>query len=94
MNITRFPLTIRIANSYSDLYYRYEIYDGETRVWDSAYVNLASNPKIEIVFHNINSHSFVSGKTYRLRVDAFDNSTGLDSTIKQKPNELIFTYSQ
>lgn len=91
--VTRFPLTVRIANFNRDLYYRYEIYDGGTRVWDSAYVNSASNPKIEVSFQNTNGYPFTAGRTYRLIVSSFDNNNGLDSTIKQKTNELIFTYA-
>ncbi len=90
--VTRFPLTMRIKNFYTNLYYHYELWDGPARVWDSAYLNTAASSKIEAVFHNTNGYSFTAGKTYRLSVNAFDNNTGVPSTIKQPPGELIFIY--
>lgn len=90
--VTRFPITMRIKNFYTDLYYHYELWDGATRVWDSAYLNTTTSSKIETVFHNTNGYQFVSGRTYRLSVNAFDNNTGVPSAKKQQPNDLIFTY--
>lgn len=91
--LTRFPLTMRIANFYTNLYYHYELWDSGTRIWDSAYLDIATSSKIEAVFHNTNGYQFVSGRTYRLSVNVFDNNTGGPSTRKQRSNELTFTYS-
>ena len=90
--VTRFPLTMRIKNFYTSLYYHYELWDGATRVWDSAYLNTTASLKIEAVFQNTNGYSFAAGKAYRLSVNVFDNNTGVPSAIKQPPGELVFTY--
>ncbi|MBI4132369.1 MAG: peptidoglycan-binding protein [Candidatus Sungbacteria bacterium] len=90
--ITRFPITMRIKNFYTALYYHYELWDGATRVWDSAYLNTTTSSKIEAAFQNTNGYPFVAGKTYRLSVNVFDNNTGADSTTKQPTSELTFTY--
>ena len=91
--VSRFPLTIRLTNPHRDLYYRYELYDGETLVWNTTYLKQSTTPKIEAVFQNVNQHVFRKGASYRIRADSFDNDSGRESTLKQKPAEIMFTYS-
>lgn len=91
--VTRFPLTIRLQNSLRDLYYRYRMFDGETKIWESGYVRQADASKIETVFHNLNSYPFTTGVIYRIRADSFDNDAGRKSETKQKHSEITFTYS-
>lgn len=91
--VSKFPLTIRLSNPHRDLYYRYELLDGSTLVWDTAYLKQSTTPKIEAVFTNVNQYQFSSGKAYRIRADSFDNDSGRQSETKQKPAEITFTYS-
>lgn len=93
LTVTTFPLTFRIENFNTSLFYRYVLSDDGTTIWDSAYLNNAASSRIQASFSNLNNHSFVGGKSYRVRVDSFDNNTGADSTAKQKAGELTFTYS-
>lgn len=92
--ISTWPLTIRLQNPISGLYYRYSIYDGQTLIWNTDYITQSASSKIETVFTNGNSYPFASGKTYRIRVDVFNNENGSPSETKQKSSELAFTFSQ
>lgn len=91
--VNGFPLTLRLSNPYASLYYQYTLYDGDMVVWDRGYYKQSTTPQIEVVFNNANGYPFVSGKTYRVHVEAFDNDSGLDSQTKQKPTEFTFTYT-
>lgn len=91
--VTTFPLIMRLENFNTSLFYHYTILDGETTVWDSAWLNNAASSRIQATFRNLNNYTFINGKSYRIRVDAFDNNTGAESLSRQKSGEMTFTYS-
>ncbi len=91
--VSIFPLTMRLTNFDPSLYYRYTIFDGAAAVWESSYTSNTQSSQVQVSFPNSGSYPFVKGKSYRIGVDSFDNNTGGDSVIKQKPGETAFTYS-
>ena len=87
------PLTVRLASPESDLYYLYTLYDGATKIWQSAYLIWGTaGTKVQTEFANTNSYALTAGKTYRLTAESFDNNSGADSAKKQKMNEVTLTY--
>lgn len=91
--VSTFPLTMRLTNFDPSLYYRYTILDGGAIVWESSYTSNTQSSQVQVSFPNSGNYPFGKGKSYRIRVDSFDNNTGGDSVIKQKSNEMTFTYS-
>lgn len=91
--VSRFPIVMRLTNFASDLFFRYAISDGDVRVWTSGYLEQKASARIQASFPNIQGYPFERNRTYRIRVEAFDNETGADSTRKQRPSETTFTYA-
>lgn len=89
-NVRMFPITVKIKDGRTDLYYRYTVLDGQIKIWESAYLTNSATP--QTAFTNANGYTFVSGKTYRIRAESFDNNTGADSQTKQAPGELAFVF--
>lgn len=89
--VTRFPLTIRLLDGRTDLYHRHNVLDGETSVWESGYITATA--VAQAVFTNANGYEFRRDRTYRIRVDVYDNNTGADSVTKAKPTEITFGYA-
>ena len=91
--VRRLPLTVRIENSYSDLYYRYTLTDGDTVVWETGFIRQSESSKIEASFSNVNNYALTAGKIFRLRAQAYDNQGGQDSVIKQGPKEVELKFA-
>ena len=90
--VRKLPITMRLSNPLSDLYYRYRILDGDVLVWESGYIKQTQSSKIEATFSNLNSYPLGKGRSYRIRVDSFDNDSGRESAVKQKSAEITFIY--
>lgn len=90
-NVRMFPITMSIRDGRTDLYYRYVILDGQTKIWESGFRTNSITQRT--VFANANSYAFDNGKTYRIRIEGFDNNTGANSQTKQAPGELAFVFA-
>lgn len=91
--VTELPLGVRLKDPIENLYYRYEIYDGGTKIWDGGNIRKADKAGVQVSFTNPNNYPLGKGKTYKIRVDSYDNDVAGDSVTKQKPNETTFVYS-
>ena len=81
--VTKLPLTVRIKNPSSDLYYRYALTQGTTKIWETSLIRSSSSSQILASFPNNNNYIFASTTAYQLRAESYDNDAASNSTVKQ-----------
>lgn len=93
--VIKFPLIVRLLNSYETLRYVYTLSDGTALIWDSGSITQSSSSKIQASFNNVNNVTFTSAKTYTLKVDSYDKNltTSTETNIKQKSNSLVLKFA-
>ncbi|OHA09628.1 MAG: hypothetical protein A3A44_02365 [Candidatus Sungbacteria bacterium RIFCSPLOWO2_01_FULL_60_25] len=81
--VTKLPLTVRIKNPYDDLYYRYALTQGTTKIWETSLIRSSSSSQILASFPNNNNYIFATTTSYQLRAESYDNDAASNSTVKQ-----------
>ena len=90
---TELPLIIRVKDPWDGLYYRYQIRDGGTVVWESYYIKKSDSAQIRSSFSNANSYNLATSTAFELLADTFDNSSGNDSVERAKPSSVTVYFN-